>query len=219
MGRAESLRELQPIVEQVGGDDLARACAGAYRGEGQADGALPHDQHILAQYCAHLLAGVEDGAGRLAHYPASQVTVVGKGCHAPFVAVDVLHESAASPGARQHDDALSDRELVRATFDDCTCRLVAGTADTHWVLFFRMDGAVCVTYVAAANRPCFQLDKTFAIYDVGNVHILNLESLRSRNSRCSHRDNLRPYCGTCCHVRYRRLLQKAALYITAQARL
>ena len=186
VGRAESLGEVQPVVEQVGGDDLASARARAYRGERQADAALPHHQHVLAQDRAHLLAGVQDRAGRLAHHPACQVAVVGQRRHAPFVAVDVLHQSAASPGTGQHDDALAHGELVGAALDDGACRLVAGPADAHGVLFFRMDGAVGVADVAAADRPCFQLDETFAVNDFGNVHLFDFKSLRACNSRCSH---------------------------------
>ena len=186
MGSAEPLGEVQPVVEQVGGDDLASARPRAYRGERQPDAALPHHQHVLAQDRAHLLAGVQHGAGRLAHHPTRQVSVVGKRCHAPLVAVDVLHQPAASPGTGQHNYALAHGELVGAALYYGARRLVAGAAHAHGVLFFRMDGAVGVADVAAADRPCFQLDETLAVNDFGNFHLFDFKSLRACNSRCSH---------------------------------
>ena len=148
--------------------------------------ALPHHQHILAQYRAHLLAGVQHRAGRLAHHPACQVAVVRQRRHAPLVAVDVLHKPAASPGTGQHDYALPHGELVRAALHDGARRLMAGSADSHRVLFFRMDGSVGVADVAAADRPCFKLDETFAVNYFGDIDIFDLKSFGARNSCCSH---------------------------------
>ena len=64
--------------------------------------------------------------------------------------------------------------------------LVAGSADSHRVLFFRMDGSVGVADVAAADRPCFKLDETFAVNYFGDIDIFDLKSFGARNSCCSH---------------------------------
>ena len=88
---------------------------------------------------AHALAGVEDGAGGLAHDPFGEVAVVGEGNHAVGAGGDVFDEAVAGVVAGDDNDTLALVELVAAAFDDGAGALVAGSAEAGGVVLFREE--------------------------------------------------------------------------------
>ena len=148
------------------------------------DAALAQHQHVLAQQVGHLLAGVKDRTGRLAHHPFVQGSFIGQRNHPVRARHDVLHQSAAAPGGND-DGPLALSEVVGAALHHHSGQLVAGQPGRHWILLFRMD-LVSVADVASANRYPLQLNQALAVGCSRHLRIHKLEVFRSRQPRCFH---------------------------------
>ena len=155
---------------------------------------MAHDGNVLTQNIAHALAGIEDCAGRLAHYPLGEVTLVRKSDHAAGARSDVLHQAVAGVGTRYHYHPLSLVELLAATLDHCSGALMAWGPEAGRVMLLWEKAVVFAAYVAATDRHLLQLYQALAVPGSRRIGLEDVELLGSNQSGRLH-DNVSPACG------------------------